>query len=203
MAMAKMSLNISIASLGKGHHIECKDLEELLEAEETVRTACKNVTRYLEAAATFDGSEIVIDYDKGEERVHVTQNAPPLIEYQPPTSAVSEVSDAAITKAPPGEASREFGRAIARLWAATKKYWLVLETKLRAFAAAKGWDVKCQKMFGAMGRPVTKLKQRWLTTEKKLIALAAAKGCKMSERQFRAACGIIGVIAFIIFVLLV
>lgn len=58
-ALAKMSLNISIASLGRGHHIECKDLEELLEAEETVRTACKNVTRYLEAATTFDGSETV------------------------------------------------------------------------------------------------------------------------------------------------
>lgn len=41
LAMAKMSLNISIASLGKGHHIECKDLEELLEAEETVRTASR------------------------------------------------------------------------------------------------------------------------------------------------------------------
>jgi len=66
MAMAKMSLNISIASLGRGHHIECKDLEELLEAEETVRTACKNVTRYLEAAATFNGSETVIEYERGE-----------------------------------------------------------------------------------------------------------------------------------------
>src|ERR1041385_6363560 len=38
LALAKMQLNISIASLGKGQHIECKDLEELLEAEDTVRT---------------------------------------------------------------------------------------------------------------------------------------------------------------------
>ena len=38
LAMAKMSLNISIASLGRGHHIECKDLDELLEAEDAVRT---------------------------------------------------------------------------------------------------------------------------------------------------------------------
>ena len=64
-AMAKMSLNISIDSLGRGHHIECKDLEELLEGEDTVRTACKNVTRYLEIADTFNGGETVIDYDKG------------------------------------------------------------------------------------------------------------------------------------------
>src|SRR5258706_908286 len=75
MAMAKMSLNISIESLGRGHHIECKDLEELLEAEDTVRPSCKNVTRYLEAAATFDGSAILVEYEKGEEKVHVTPSA--------------------------------------------------------------------------------------------------------------------------------
>jgi hypothetical protein len=79
LAIAKMKLNISIESLGRGHHIECKDLEELLEAEDTVRTACKNVTRYLDVAATFDGSEIVIEYDKGEEKIHVTQSAPQLL----------------------------------------------------------------------------------------------------------------------------
>ena len=84
LAMAKMALNITIASLGKGHHIECKDLEELLEAEDTVRTACKNVTRYLEIADTFNGSETVIEYEKGEEKVHVTQGATPLLTYPPP-----------------------------------------------------------------------------------------------------------------------
>jgi hypothetical protein len=44
LALAKMSLNISIASLERGHHIECKDLDELLEAEDAVRHACKSVT---------------------------------------------------------------------------------------------------------------------------------------------------------------
>jgi hypothetical protein len=83
MAMAKMSLNISIASLGRGHHIECKDLEELLEAEDTVRNACKNVTRYLDVAATFNGSEIVIEYVKGEEQEHIAQSTKPLLEYLP------------------------------------------------------------------------------------------------------------------------
>lgn len=77
--MSRLALNISIDSLARGHHIECKDLEELLEAEDTVRTACKNVTRYLEVADTFDGSELVIEYDKGEEKVHITEAAPPLI----------------------------------------------------------------------------------------------------------------------------
>jgi hypothetical protein len=79
LALAKMQLNISIDSLARGHHIECKDLEELLEAENTVREACKNVTKYLDVAATFDGSEIVIEYEKGEEKVHVTQGAAPLL----------------------------------------------------------------------------------------------------------------------------
>jgi hypothetical protein len=81
MALAKMQLNVTIASLGRGHHIECKDLEELLESEDTIRTACKNLTRYLEVADTFDGSELVIEYVNGEEKVHVAQNAPPLLEY--------------------------------------------------------------------------------------------------------------------------
>jgi hypothetical protein len=85
-ALAKMNLNVSIASLGRGHHIECKDLQELLDTEDTLRTACLGLTRYLEVAATFDGSETIVEYVKGEERVQVAQNAPPLIAYQPPES---------------------------------------------------------------------------------------------------------------------
>jgi hypothetical protein len=79
MALAGMQLNVTIASLAKGHHIECKDLEELLEAEDTLRNACKNVTRYLQAAETFNGSEVVVSYENGEEKVHTAQNAPPLL----------------------------------------------------------------------------------------------------------------------------
>jgi hypothetical protein len=85
MLMAKMSLTISIASLGKGHHIECKELPELLGAEETVREACRNLTKYLQIAETFDGSETVIDFSNGE-KVHVIEHAPLLIEG--PTSTV-------------------------------------------------------------------------------------------------------------------
>lgn len=81
LAMANMQLSISIASLGRGHHIQCKDLEELLESEDTIRTACKNLTRYLEVASTFDGSELVVEYVNGEEKVHIAQDAPPLLEY--------------------------------------------------------------------------------------------------------------------------
>ena len=92
-----MSLSISIASLAKGHHVECKDLEELLEAEAAVRTACKNVTQYLEAAQTFNGSETVIEYDKGEERVQIRQATAPLLAYVPAGTASSVGSGAAAT----------------------------------------------------------------------------------------------------------
>ena len=59
-----MNLNITIASLQQGHHIECKDLGELLECEEAVITACKGLKGFLEAAATFDGREIIVDLDE-------------------------------------------------------------------------------------------------------------------------------------------
>jgi hypothetical protein len=63
-AMSRLSLNISIDSLTKGHHIECKDLEELLGAEEAIQNACQAIRGYVELAQTFDGREIVIDFEK-------------------------------------------------------------------------------------------------------------------------------------------
>ena len=72
MALAKMQLNISVASLGRGHHIECKDMAELLETEESVMDACRNLKTYLAAAATFNGSIILIDFDQNE-RQHISQ----------------------------------------------------------------------------------------------------------------------------------
>lgn len=72
LAMAKMSLNISIASLGRGHHIECKDLAELLDAEQALMEACRNVKQFLAEAATFSGSLILVDFDD-DEKVHLSQ----------------------------------------------------------------------------------------------------------------------------------
>jgi hypothetical protein len=83
--MAKLNLNVSIGSLAKGHHIECKDLEEMIAAEEELRFACRDITKYLQVAATFNGSEVVIGHENGAEIVNVTQNAPPLIEYKAET----------------------------------------------------------------------------------------------------------------------
>ncbi len=69
LALAKMNLNITIASLAKGHHIECKDLGELAEAEEALVNACKNLRAFLKMAASFDGSEVVIDFADDEPAV--------------------------------------------------------------------------------------------------------------------------------------
>lgn len=71
-ALAKMHLNISIASLGRGHRIECKDLGELLEAESALMEACRNLREFLQVATTFNGSIILVDFDDGE-KVHVSQ----------------------------------------------------------------------------------------------------------------------------------
>lgn len=168
MAMAKMSLNISIASLGRGHHIACKDLEELLEAEDTVRTACKNVTRYLEIAATFDGSELVIEYDKGEERIHMTEHAPPLIAYQSKEHGEQETWDETAIASdlppppPPSDAFMEMGRQVARGWSKFKTW--IGDTAIPA------------------------AKERWLAYEKKLLDWMSGYGWKVEQGPFRLAC---------------
>lgn len=63
-AMLKLALTITTDSLTKGHHIECKDLDELLGAEEAIQNACQAIRGYMEIAKTFDGREIVIDFEK-------------------------------------------------------------------------------------------------------------------------------------------
>lgn len=64
--MARLNLNISIESLERGQHVECKSLEELLGAEDAIMTACKNLKSYLATAATFDGREVLFKFDADE-----------------------------------------------------------------------------------------------------------------------------------------
>ena len=63
--MARLNLNISIDSLERGQHVECKSLEELMGAEEAIMTACQNLKGYLDLAATFDGREVLFDFATG------------------------------------------------------------------------------------------------------------------------------------------
>ena len=62
LAMVKLSLNITIDSLVKGQHIEAKDMDEVVDAEAALRSACENMVRTLATAATFDGREEVIEF---------------------------------------------------------------------------------------------------------------------------------------------
>lgn len=62
LAMSKMSLNITIDSLTNGQHIEAKDLDEMLGAEQALQQACERLKIYLETASTFDGREIVLEF---------------------------------------------------------------------------------------------------------------------------------------------
>jgi hypothetical protein len=61
---AHMSLVITIDSLQQGQRIECKDLDEVLAAEEALHNSCQAIRTYLDLAATFDGREVVVDYSE-------------------------------------------------------------------------------------------------------------------------------------------
>jgi hypothetical protein len=74
--MAATKLNITVSSLQRGQHIECKSLDELLGAEEALMLACQNLKVYLDTAATFDGREVLFNFDSGEPEVAVTAVSP-------------------------------------------------------------------------------------------------------------------------------
>lgn len=56
-----LSLRITVNSLMAGVHVECKDMHELLEAEDAIKEAGFNLKSELESATTFTGQEQVID----------------------------------------------------------------------------------------------------------------------------------------------
>lgn len=57
---ASLALRITVNSLLSGVHVECKSMEELLEAEEAIREAKDNLEAFIETAKTFDGREEVL-----------------------------------------------------------------------------------------------------------------------------------------------
>ncbi len=79
---SRLALNISINNLLSGQYIECKEMDELLAAEEAIGEACANLRRYIDTAATFDGRQVLINYDS-EEPVIIGQTAPQQIAHQP------------------------------------------------------------------------------------------------------------------------
>ena len=88
-ALSAMKLRITVNSLQRGQHIECKSLDELLGAEAAVIEACKNLRVYLDTAATFDGREVLIAFNTEEPEVLASAPAPMLVA---PTRAVAAQS---------------------------------------------------------------------------------------------------------------
>lgn len=62
MGMYALSLHCTIESLCDGQTIECKDMAELLSAEEAIHQACATTKMFLQTAATFDGREMVMEF---------------------------------------------------------------------------------------------------------------------------------------------
>lgn len=62
LAMAGMSLSVTVDSLTTGQQITCSSLEEAADAEDAIRSACEYLKQYLDVAATFDGSQEVVEF---------------------------------------------------------------------------------------------------------------------------------------------
>jgi hypothetical protein len=61
MALAALTLRVTVDGLMKGQQIACKELDELLAAEAAIVEACNNLKAYLGAAQTFDGRETLLE----------------------------------------------------------------------------------------------------------------------------------------------
>jgi len=62
LAMARMSLRVTVNSLMNGQQITCSTLEEAADAEDAIRGACEYLKQYLDVAATFNGGQEVVEY---------------------------------------------------------------------------------------------------------------------------------------------
>ena len=54
-----VAITITVDDLVKGRTINCKDIMEMLAIVDQVKDACGNFKAMLEAAATFDGEEVI------------------------------------------------------------------------------------------------------------------------------------------------
>ena len=61
-ARMAMALRITVDSLVGGQHIECKDLDELLNVEAALVDGCERLKGYLENGLTFDGREDLLEF---------------------------------------------------------------------------------------------------------------------------------------------
>jgi hypothetical protein len=57
IAASKLSLSITIDSLTNGQTIQCSSLDEAIDAEDALKSACANAKTYIEIASRYNGSE--------------------------------------------------------------------------------------------------------------------------------------------------
>jgi hypothetical protein len=140
LALSKMHLAISIGSLVRGTHVECKDLPELMGAEEAVIQACQNLKAFLDTAATFDGREILVEFDEGKPKIVDKATIPLQIEhtplpeeprqipqrFDPFTAEVEGPSVRMMDASPPEEAAAPMPMP---LWQGWKAWWAARSTK--------------------------------------------------------------------------
>lgn len=100
-ALARLALNITVDSLQRGQHIECKDLDEVLDAEDALMTACKNLRGYLDTAVTFDGREAVIDFNQSEPTI--VSGSTPVQMISPPQLVAAPVQLVIAAPIPPSQ----------------------------------------------------------------------------------------------------
>ena len=92
--LAMMQLRLSIGSLERGQHAECKSLDELIEAENAIMQACQNLKGYLDTAATFDGREVLFDYSTGSpEAVAISATPTPMLISAPEPGVAASAPD--------------------------------------------------------------------------------------------------------------
>lgn len=75
-AFALTKLMVTVNSLQRGQHIECKTLDELLGAENAIYEACNNLKGYLATAATFDGREVLIEFNDDQPTIVAQATTP-------------------------------------------------------------------------------------------------------------------------------
>jgi hypothetical protein len=59
LALKAVNLTITVDTLVKGQHIECKDILEMRAVEEQIKEACAVFKEVLNSAAQFDGEEVI------------------------------------------------------------------------------------------------------------------------------------------------
>jgi len=100
--LASLHLRVTVGSLVRGQHIECKTLDEMLGAEDAIVEACQRLKQYLNTAATFDGREVLFDFSGNDAEPKILAPGENILQLAPPQSAPATSSAAFAPMNAPG-----------------------------------------------------------------------------------------------------